>query len=309
MINIITSNTFSAKKIHFDNLQLSIKQKIHNSRLSIDIKNYLNKNLQDVITGSPIRLLELHNEFNDSFDYLNLVLLKNQIKNIFSYKNFINKNTIPYNAYNLMENIDIRVCPYCNRDYTITVKNGSKINEQIIRPEIDHFFSQTDYPLLSLSFYNLIPSCHICNSVIKGKKNELTLENSAHPYIHQINQLYNFTVKPLNSSGFLFGNKGVDAKIIYNEEDYEYLRAKKNLEFFKIEEIYKCHSEEIQDLVNLAYAYNKSYLDSLIKQYHLNISEDEILRFVFGIYIDEASSYKRPFTKLKKDILKEMGIL
>lgn len=52
--------------------------------------------------------------------------------------------------------------------YTKTVFDEE--GEKITRPTFDHWFAKDDHPLLALSFYNLIPSCNICNSSVKGKK-------------------------------------------------------------------------------------------------------------------------------------------
>jgi len=50
-----------------------------------------------------------------------------------------------------------------------------------MRPPLDHFYPRSRYPFLGTSFYNLIPSCHQCNSSVKGAKNPLD-ENLTHPY-------------------------------------------------------------------------------------------------------------------------------
>lgn len=68
-------------------------------------------------------------------------------------------------AHHFFYELNIRTCPYCNRQYTFTIDN----KHTKTAPEYDHFYDKAHYPLLAVSFYNLIPSCHTCNH-IKGVK-------------------------------------------------------------------------------------------------------------------------------------------
>lgn len=47
----------------------------------------------------------------------------------------------------------LNVCPYCGRNF-INQKSGVAL---------DHYFPISQYPLLAVSLYNLIPCCHSCN--------------------------------------------------------------------------------------------------------------------------------------------------
>jgi hypothetical protein len=51
------------------------------------------------------------------------------------------------------------------------------------------------------------------------------------------------------------------------------------------------------------------YLQELKTTYKLKITDDELYRLAFGTYRQEADFHKRPFSKLKKDILKELGMI
>ncbi len=89
------------------------------------------------------------------------------------YKNWGNRK-VEYSAYKFVETIDLKTCPYCNRNYTFIVDEESGK----LRPEIDHFYPKSIYPFLSMSFYNLIPSCPICNHTKSSK----IKENLINPY-------------------------------------------------------------------------------------------------------------------------------
>lgn len=64
-------------------------------------------------------------------------------------------------AYWLQRQLEVKVCPYCNRMYTTTLFGANRI-----RPAFDHFYPRSKYPYLAVSLFNLIPSCSMCN----GKK-------------------------------------------------------------------------------------------------------------------------------------------
>ncbi|RXP53129.1 hypothetical protein EC396_10510 [Lutibacter sp. HS1-25] len=215
------------------------------------------------------------------------------LNGIFNYTDSFSKKETKYSTYNLASNLDINTCVYCNRTYTKTVINPNKIT----RPEFDHWFPKSKYPLLALSFYNLIPSCHICNSSVKGDE-EFNLKDHLHPYIDKIidfqfsydhKDYHNFTFKIVSAAGS---------------------KEEKTIEAFKLKKIYETHEDEIQDLRKIRDVYSDRYLQNLTTQFKgLTISEDEVYRLAFGVYKDENLFEKRPLSKMKKDILIELGII
>lgn len=91
-------------------------------------------------------------------------------------------------------------CPYCN--YTkldiVTIKTNSTqktINKAYL--DLDHFYPKSLNPFFALSFYNLIPSCHSCNSADK-RDNPFSIETEINPYYEAFDDLYEFTIPSLN---------------------------------------------------------------------------------------------------------------
>lgn len=74
-------------------------------------------------------------------------------------------------AYWLQRQLEVKVCPYCNRMYTTTL-----FGEHRIRPDFDHFYPQSKYPYLAVSLFNLIPSCSMCNRKKSNKAEVFTEE-------------------------------------------------------------------------------------------------------------------------------------
>lgn len=70
--------------------------------------------------------------------------------------------------------MNIYSCFYCDSAYAgvfdQTIINSGKKRRTF---DVDHFFPNAQYPMFSLSLYNFIPSCQICNSRIKGSSNFL----------------------------------------------------------------------------------------------------------------------------------------
>jgi len=88
------------------------------------------------------------------------------------YNNWSNRKG--YGAYTFVQTLDLKTCPYCNRNYTFLVNDETGK----LRPEIDHFYPKSIYPFLAMSFFNLIPSCSICNHT----KSNIVKENLDNPY-------------------------------------------------------------------------------------------------------------------------------
>lgn len=95
--------------------------------------------------------------------------------------NFVDtQNT--YNAYTLFKAMDIKVCPYCEHEYIVSVEIDGQTHRTM---EFDHFYPKDDeqYPALAMCFYNLIPSCSACNRLKLAKR------IAANPYDEHIESL------------------------------------------------------------------------------------------------------------------------
>lgn len=61
-----------------------------------------------------------------------------------------------------IDDLDITVCPYCNRNYIFNFKKTKSLNTIA---QLDHFFDKSTYPYFSVSIFNLVPSCQTCNQI------------------------------------------------------------------------------------------------------------------------------------------------
>lgn len=270
--------------------------------------------IKKIIISKPEKLVTLNiefmksyvNNFNENEYFAYTVLTENEkssctkyhekildLKKVFNYRQYIS------NDYFLAELLDVHTCIYCNRNYVKTVGNTK---EKTARAEYDHFFSQSKYPLLALSFYNLIPICGNCN---KKKLNEnFTLGTHLNPYMFTDEEKkFTFSFRKKN-----FIENNVKINISTNDKISE-SKIEKTFSDLHLEKIYNVHSgKELRDLLDLRYKYSTNYLDILCNKTFegLSLSQEEAYRMVFGIEINEDDYHKRPFSKFKHDIIEEL---
>lgn len=330
-LNYLNIDLDKAKKEHYDFFVCYITKKIigKNNNKAFKFKNQKNlirkflfteNRLHDLILGNPKKIEEINDIFKkqvnshfgsgtyDTYIALNSAkrskFKPNKVHQFFTdlakvinYKTLSNDTN--YNSYTLAKNLGVRSCVYCNRTYTITKrKRNNKKGGRLMSPQLDHWFAQSKYPLLQISCHNLIPSCEICNSRVKNDT-VFTLADYFHPYQENeasIEFSYRFS--------FLKQKYQVYLK---NNSDTFILKTCK--EMF-VDQMYDGHVEELEDLITLEREYSKDYLNSLRDSFpNINLSDESIYRLAFGTELDKKNFHKRPMSKFKYDILKELGII
>jgi hypothetical protein len=233
--------------------------------------------------------------------------LKEVVYSLFNYDNF-SKN---YNwSFKHSQDLGLNVCPYCNTQYTFTIKTSRGKT----RPQFDHFFPKSIYPFFSMSFYNLVPSCYVCNSNLKGQK-KFKPSTHIHPLIEGTEDTLRFSAN-ISTVDFLIGKN--DFKIILkklpNADAAKYARADASSKVFHIEEQYTFHKEYAGEIIYKSYLYTNSKLNELIDVFRgennikLFNSKEEIIEMLFGNYIREEKLHERVLAKLTKNIANEMGV-
>lgn len=191
----------------------------------------------------------------------------------------------------LIKELGITVCPYCNRDF---INNrGSSTSAQL-----DHFYPRSKYPIFSVSIHNLIPCCYACNHI----KLDKAIDISPYDQNFDFNTALKFSYTPL-SFDYLYDHTKLEVLIKCNNQ------ILKNISTMKIDNAYKLHTDYVQELIKKSIIYNNIQIKEYLREYpNLFTSKEEVLRIVFGNYIDENELGKRPLAKLTKDILNELGV-
>lgn len=198
-----------------------------------------------------------------------------------------------------IKDLDITVCPYCNRNYIFNFEIDKSLNATA---QLDHFFDKSTYPFFSVSIFNLVPSCQTCNQRKSTKPNEIY-----HPFIESLNDDMKFRLK-IKDSKFYYDKDSleIEKKIVKNEK-----KVNSHIETFNIQNLYKEHKDIALELIQKAQIYNESYIDELYQKYEGTLfkNREDVLRHITGGYIDDIDINKRPLSKLIKDISEELDLI
>lgn len=298
-------------------------------KLNKDAKNILLPNwntakpdtsiIDRLFIAEPEELIRLNNTLMNELKkhYCNETKLKKLLLKIFNYEGVFDVGS-KKRAFELSKNIGTQTCCYCNRQYTFTVEHKHLIQdkkgkwltkdaknkyERIARPAFDHWFPKSEYPLLSLSLYNLIPSCHICNSSAKGSA-PVNLRDYIHPYVHrQGHPDIKFKAVPSVLS---------DTKWTIEIERPDGSPEDNTIKLFCLDDIYKLHDPlEVKDIMDFKDNYPDGYISDLMKRLEnesitKSLTKKDIFHMLFGIEYDEDKVLLRPLGKMKRDLINDL---
>lgn len=284
------------------------------------IKNYIEKSKSNYSIDKLD--CQIKNCFGKEWDFKKLILAKpfelEKLATIYKFKccndfkyfdtlyGYLNKKDkyYKYNAYELIKSLEITICPYCNRNTIYNLKYSNKRTS-----ELDHFYPKSKYPCFAISFYNLIPSCKVCN--------RLKLDNSNKKYINPYDDRFDFNhnakfrVK-IRNVDFYNNEKSIKltCKIKENTTDDEKLRIKNNIKDFKLFDLYQNHKDIAIELIQKTIIYNESYIDELYQNYEGTLfkNREDVLRLISGGYVEDEDIGKRPLSKLIKDISEDLEL-
>ncbi|WP_378957061.1 hypothetical protein [Pelosinus sp. sgz500959] len=317
-----------------DELSLRLDEKKEDQSLGARQRSFLNflyDRKQKLIIGKPDELSRIIKDaetmYQDITDDLKLTAsaFKPVIKEIFDYDKFsrdvpTEKDKNKWGAYQLVITLGISACPYCNRQYISTYfsKNGRT------RAALDHFFDKATYPYLSLSLYNLVPCCNVCNSSFKGQET-FSLATHMNPYLSGFEKEYKFSVgltrekiqnREIYNIDFFYGtsssnNFEIELKPVAGLENDFIKQADGNIQVFKIDKMYALHKDYVLDIIKNAIVYNETRVEELWREYGGTLfkSKEDVLGMILTNYVLEEDLSKRVLSKLSKDISEELGLL
>lgn len=259
--------------------------------------------LKSLIISRPEKLVLLRGEIFEILELTDLYVKNGQIKQtsfseilidkIFIYKNY-RSSQICTELLNEM-NLQNTHCPYCNYNKVsvvpITAEDPQDKKDKAYL-DIDHFYPKAQYPYFALSFYNLIPSCHTCNSSEKGNI-EFSIQTHTNPYHKSYNASHKFVI---DSDFFVKGR--TNDLYLENKAQQTDLMDKD----LRLSDRYKLiYLKNINSLINqyIDYQhyrnspdYHKDYSDALLQK--VPKKDNEILKYDGG--------------KMFRDILKKIDV-
>jgi len=235
------------------------------------------------------------------FDMLNNLKTKYGVKTLLANdKNFIEKSLYKEVrskfGYKLVELLEIKTCPYCNRNYIVN------FNKKDTTVQLDHFYDKSSYFYLAISLYNLIPSCSTCNQ----RKSAIN-ENILYPYLDSFDKKVTFILDGINSNSEFnfFHYKRINLTLESSDT-----KAQKSIELFNLNKLYQEHRDIVSEILKRKEMYPDSRINELYHQFGaLFSSKDELIGLLNCNFLDEKDINKRPLSKLIRDISKQIGFI
>ncbi len=276
------------------------------------------KLLEEIITGSPTQLQAIQikiealvaSKIIPAFSQtiggvLSSTAFGKEVLKLFDYKSCRGSLKFIW----LVDELNVVVCPYCNDSHTHKVKTDDDVK---ILYEFDHFIPKVFAPYLSLSFFNLVPSCHVCNSNLKSTT-VFNLKDYIHPYIDDLHSWVSFsTDNPVNINDV--NSFDVEIKTITTNPD-EIRKSDNSIALFTIQQRYNYFKDDIIRLERIKQSFSESrkkeMLDNgLLGEIFANRADlNSHIALVLDIPMNEIQAMRKEKGKFKLDIAKEFKIL
>lgn len=312
MISIFSSNFKNFASLHSYSI-LSYcderKTKYSESKLNRNVTKHFGAFVSDFrnfISATPEKLFEMKKHF-DSLTSIEQAAIRDEFKVTALYTKFLSKdlNYIDsdgnqYNSKVLISKLDICTCPYCNENYTYAFLYGKNMKTIKRTFDWDHLYPVKYYPFFAICYFNLVPSCKVCN-FIKLDQNY----NYFNPHLAvNVDDIYHFDVTPM-APGFISNTNAISLNIRVRQKKYGQ-EIKDTIFVNGLLGRFRWHKELIKDILNKKRIYNDTYISTLKNQIHslTSIPDIEIKKTIFGIFFSHEDYYKRPFSKLTNDILR-----
>ncbi|HDR7588504.1 TPA: HNH endonuclease, partial [Bacillus mycoides] len=240
---------------------------------------FLYKNIETIVSANIIDLEEYEKQFIYYFHKFfedmgedKYTEIFNNVKTLFEneYKRFskgylieIGKQIKHWNAYEYIKLLRIKVCPYCNAQFTLTIHTtNDKAEGGPSRAELDHFIPKNEYPIFSMSLYNLVPSCKVCNQSLKHSR-KTSFSTHFNPFDKEIDNEFYFSrqfkryKKKKNKINYVDAILGetnnfeitISPKSIFNnlhltrKEKIISKKVNNNIKLFRLKSIYNQHKD------------------------------------------------------------------
>jgi len=271
--------------------------------------------LREILTGTPSKLKTLRDAISNRFSSIlfanqlsysdsELTPFGNIVKNIFNYKNYRTKQY----CVDYFKTFGLDYCPYCNMTEIYVTSMTPGMSEQDADTaffELDHFYPQSRYPYLSLSFFNLIPACRNCNATLK-REIDFDIDTHFNPFEKSFHDYFTFSIRNV------IINKPSDIQIDINKTIPHPLNS---ITDFWLENRY--NRPAVQHELFNAYVTirNRSpkTIQSVARQFkNLFVDKEEVRKNLLGaqnVPMNDREINRNRYGKLKRDIYMAMGVI
>jgi hypothetical protein len=248
------------------------------------LKDLLKQHAKDLATGSPATLRGLIDKVEAAaLSGDGLKTFHKEASRVFNYDAFTNKDAIGWNAYDLCKLANQTLCPYCHQSFAFTIQRGHR--GRGFRPTIDHFYPKAEYPYLSLSLFNLVPSCYTCNASLKGSINFHT-----NPHLHPFEdeEVIDFV---FDLDAYLAWRSaptaGLEIKVRHIGGASTASKADNSIRTFMLDERYVPHMGHFSRFAECVYHWSPDLLAIWKERLKIDVSEAVLLNFDREGYRDE----------------------
>lgn len=278
-------------------------------------KTLLTQKIQSIPIRQPITgkisVQYFRNEMKTAIEETYNELYQRDEISLLNYNSYSNKHLTSWSAYHLVMELKLKVCPYCNRNYINPYYSGNSKT----RADLDHFFPKSKYPYFSMSFYNLIPSCKVCNSSFKGGK-DFSYNQLLNPYEGGFGEDVRFTFQIDSVSSFP-NPEHIELQLLpqISISTAKLEKIKGNKKMFALESMYSFHRDIVAEMIVKRQVYSEAWIDDIFRLYKYNPKSGEgffkfrheVVEMVFSNYISPNKSDKRILAKLTQDIARELN--
>lgn len=221
---------------------------------------------------------------------------REELKNIVSrFETFLKFSKNKKSAYRYAEVFKISICPYCNIHYIDTISD-------ITRPEFDHFIpkSSKEGKGKELDIDNLVPSCHVCNAIIKRNK-LFQISTHIHPFYDDFDSIIRFCIDIKDASYLVGDNFDI---VFYGKDTSTYLQNKafNSINDLRLRERYQVHKNYVIEILKFIKHYNACHRKQIYDIMGINNIEfytlENLINGFMGSDINRTS-----LGKLRSDIL------
>lgn len=231
--------------------------------------------------------------------------LRDAIQRAFGYDLFTDASSTTWSALKLFDEFHLKVCPYCNSEIIGKLKDSTgKYN---YKTPMDHFFPESKYPVLSCSFFNIIPACTTCNTLKKAF--DTYVDEIIYPHLEEYGNDGLFRCRIdlrcffCSNSRFLQRiSRKIDVKIKPPKGKILPPKIKNSKEKFDIDSLYTdFHQDDVQEFIHKCRSSVPIRVKFLAK---FGFNKEKILEKLHPIR--RLNSYEYPLRKFEEDVLDQI---